>query len=64
MTYNINDTGEADFNYTKKGFKGHFNGFGKIIDIDARYVLFEDHDGFDYLVKKKDFTFRACEVLK
>jgi hypothetical protein len=53
----IGDYGKGSFKYEKKGFKGGLTAMGIIKDMDGKYLLFEDNDGFNYLVKKDKFEF-------
>ena len=53
----IGDFGEASFKYDKKGFKGGLTAFGTIKDMDGKYLIFEDNDGYIYLVRKDKFVF-------
>ena len=55
--YDVNDWGEVSLKFEKKGFKGGVNCYGTIKSVEKKYVLFEDHDGFLYLVEKKNFKF-------
>ena len=55
----INDTGLAEFTYTKNKFKGYFKGMGKIIDIDTRFILFRDNDAFEYIVERTKFKIKT-----
>lgn len=54
---NEGDFGEADFPQEKKGFNTRIKCFGTIKSMEKRYILFEDNDGFPYLIDKKDFIF-------
>jgi len=60
--FEIGMTGEGRFRYERKGFHGYIRAFGKILDIDGRYLLFEDNDGFPYLVRKDKFEFTKEEL--
>ena len=55
--YEIGDYGEASFKYEKKGFKGGVTAVGTIKDMDGKYLIFEDNDGYCYLVRKDKFNF-------
>ena len=57
----IGDFGEGSFKFTKKGFNGGITAYGTIKDIDGKYLIFEDNDGFPYLVKKDKFNFKKDE---
>jgi hypothetical protein len=59
--YQIGNFGLAKFTIDKKGFKGLMECYGKIKDIDGKYLLFEDNDGYNYLIRKDKFTFEQCE---
>lgn len=59
--YKIGDYGQASFKFDKKGFKGGITAYGTIKDINGKYLLFEDNDGFPYLVKKEKFNFTKDE---
>ncbi len=60
--YKIGQFGHASFKIKKKGqtITG-FNGYGKIIDIETKCILFQDNEGFEFIVKRSDFNFEACE---
>jgi hypothetical protein len=58
---NEGDFGRAKFPQEKKGFVSGIDAYGTIKSIEKRYILFEDNDGFPYLVDKKDFQFANCE---
>jgi hypothetical protein len=53
----IGDFGKASFKYDKKGFKGGLIAYGTIKDMDGKYLIFEDNDGYIYLVQKNKFEF-------
>lgn len=55
--YESGDWGEAKFKFEKKGFKGGLTCHGTIKSVEKKFVLFEDHDNFLYLVEKKNFVF-------
>jgi len=61
---NEGDFGRAKFPQEKKGFIGGIDAYGFIKSMDKGYVLFEDNDGFPYLVNKKDFQFTKCEIIE
>jgi hypothetical protein len=65
MSYQVNDFGAAKFQVKKKGkpITG-FDGYGKIIDIDSKCVLFQDNDGFEFIVKRVEFNFEVKEFVK
>ena len=54
---NEGDFGRARFPQEKKGFATVIDCFGVIKSIEKKYILFEDNDGFPYLIDKKDFEF-------
>jgi len=54
----IGDYGKAKFPIEKKGFKGGIVAYGVIKSIEKKYILFEDNDGFPYLIERKDFEFK------
>ena len=62
MNYQLNDFGKASFKIKKRGqtITG-FNGYGRIIDIDAKCVLFKDNEDYEFIVKRSDFTFEVEE---
>ena len=53
----IGDTGKASFKYQKKDFKGGVTANGTIRAVEIDYVMFEDNDGYLYLVKRDEFNF-------
>jgi len=53
----IGDFGQAHFPFEKKDFKGGIRAFGKIVDLDGKYVLFVDNEDYPYLVRKDKFEF-------
>ena len=53
----IGDYGKASFKYSKKGFEGGLTAYGTIKDMDGKYLIFEDNDGYNYLVRKDKFVF-------
>lgn len=55
---NEGDFGHARFPQIKKGFATTIDCYGTIKNIEDRYILFEDNDGYPYLVDKKDFEFK------
>ncbi len=61
---NINDFGRARFPQSKKGFITNIDTFGIIKSLEKKYILFEDNDGFLYLIDKKDFWFDKQEFKK
>jgi len=54
---NESDFGHARIAQDKKGFKTVIDCYGTIKKIERKFVLFEDNDGYLYLVEKKDFVF-------
>ena len=50
--------GHARFPQLKKGFLTIIDCYGTIKNVEKKYVLFEDNDGFPYLVEKKEFEFK------
>ena len=58
--YKPGDFGIASFKYIKKGFKGGVMAYGQIKIVEKKVVLFED-DCQEYIVEKKNFTFKKCE---
>ncbi len=62
--YNINDFGHATFPQNKKDFVTHINCFGTIKSIEKKFILFEDNDGFLYLIEKREFIFEKCDLKK
>lgn len=56
--YNAGDWGNASFKFEKKGFKGGIECHGTIKSVEKKFVLFEDHEGFLYLVEKNKFQFK------
>ena len=65
MTYEINSFGHAKFKVKKKGkpITG-YDGYGRIIDIDAKCVLFKDNEDYEFIVKRSDFTFEVEEFVE
>ena len=49
--------GHARFPQEKKGFKTVIDCYGTVMSVEKKYILFEDNDGYLYLVKKKEFLF-------
>lgn len=37
--------------------------YGRITDLDLKYVEFTDNDGYPYIVKRKVFEFERCEFI-
>ena len=62
MNYHVNNFGKASFKIKKKGqtITG-FNGYGRIKDIYAKCVLFQDNEGFEFIVRKSEFNFEVEE---
>lgn len=58
--YNPGEWGIASFKYTKKGFKGALMAYGQIKAVEKKVVLFED-DFQEYIINKKEFTFKPVE---
>jgi hypothetical protein len=56
-TLEIGQYGEAHF--CSKHTRIH--AFGKITDLDLKFVEFTDNDGFPYILKRKGFEFERCE---
>ncbi len=54
---NDNDFGHAHFPQEKKGIKTAVDCYGTIKKIEKKFVLFEDNEGFIYLIDKKEFQF-------
>ena len=61
IEYKIGDFGLAKFAIDKKGFKGPIETYGRIKDIDGKYILFVDNDEFPYLIRRDKFIFEICE---
>ncbi len=62
--YQIGQFGHASFKIKKRGqIITGFNGYGRIIDLDAKYVLFKDNEGYEYIVPKSRFTFIEEEFM-
>lgn len=49
--------GHARFPQEKKGFKTVIDCYGTVKRVEKKYILFEDNDGYPYLVEKKEFLF-------
>lgn len=65
MNYQIGDFGLAHFQVKRKGKSiTGFHGYGRIIDIDAKCVLFQDNEDFEFIVKRSDFTFEVEEFVE
>ena len=62
MNYQIGDFGLAHFQVKRKGKSiTGFHGYGRIIDIDAKCVLFQDNEGFEFIVHRSGFEFQTEE---
>jgi hypothetical protein len=59
--YQAGDFGHINFYSRKKGFSTRIDCWGTIKEVEAKFILFQDNDGFEYLISKKDFTFEKCE---
>jgi len=46
---------------SKKKFIGGITCHGTIIEVDKEYILFQDNDGFEYLIAKNKFKFIDVE---
>jgi len=57
----VGDFGRARFPQEKKGFIGGIDTYGRIKAIEKKFVLFEDNDGYIYLVERENFGFTECE---
>ena len=53
----VGSFGEAYFPIGKNGFKMRVRCFGTIKETDGKLILFVDNDGYEYLVKIKEFQF-------
>lgn len=42
---------------SKKKFKGGVTAHGTIIEVDEKFILFQDNDEIEYLIAKSKFKF-------
>ena len=54
----VGSFGEAYFPIGKNGFKRNIRCYGTITEKDGKLILFVDNDGYEYLVKIKEFEFK------
>ena len=56
--FKIGMFGHCRFQIKKRGqtITG-FNGYGTIVDVDEKNVLFRDNEGYEFIVSKARFTF-------
>ena len=55
--YEAGDWGCAKFWVEKKGVRRQIECCGTITIIEKKYLLFTDHDKYEYLIKRSDFKF-------